>query len=167
MKVIFDLEFFGNTNKILYPDDIAFFSNTVIKNNKVIADYNGSLNLTEYQEPEKIKVTIQNIKAKNENESSFLYYDSINNFISVKTGVVFLAECTIENFPIDDIWNTPLLRNGVIEGYAKSWNSGQNLSMEGSFVVGGKWQITQEAINDGLPEEWHFIFPEITAKVYS
>jgi hypothetical protein len=45
-RVEFDLVKKGS--QIIYPDDIDLFSNTVIKDGKMIADYSGELDLTEY-----------------------------------------------------------------------------------------------------------------------
>jgi len=168
--VKFPLEYVATTRLIKYPDDISFFKNTEISGEFVIGEYYGSKNESEiatYTPNPKPVVTIQSIVAKNAEEQHLVYWDAENSFLAIPVGVRFVANATIENFPVNEIWNTPLLRNGVLEGYALSQNIGTALTMEGSFVIGGFWQITEEAVNAGLPENLHFTFPEVTAKVSS
>jgi hypothetical protein len=51
MKVLFQISKKQGTNQVEYPDDKAFFKDTVVIGNNIIADYSGSLPLTEYSEP--------------------------------------------------------------------------------------------------------------------
>lgn len=58
MKVIFPIEKETNSNKIVYPDDKQFFSNTEIEGDNIIAEYTGTKGLTEYIEPPKVKTIL-------------------------------------------------------------------------------------------------------------
>jgi hypothetical protein len=168
--VKFPLEYIATTRFIKYPDDISLFKNTEISGEFAIGEYYGQKLPSEiptYTPTPKPIVTIQSIVAKNPDEQSLVYWDAANSFLAIPVGVRFVANATILNFPTNEIWNTPLLRNGILEGYALSQNIGSDLKMEGSFVIGGLWQITEAAVNEGLPENLHFTFPEVTAKVSS
>jgi len=50
-KVIFPIEKEDGTNLVIYPDDRELFTNTNVKDNNIVADYSGELELPLCQEP--------------------------------------------------------------------------------------------------------------------
>jgi len=51
-KVTFPLSTDSN-NQVIYPDDKSLFKNAIVDGDKIISDYYGKLELTEYTEPTK------------------------------------------------------------------------------------------------------------------
>lgn len=67
MKVIFLIQKKEGSNEILYPDDIELFSNTEIKDDKIIAEYRGKKSLDVYipnTVPEQEEITLKMIMNK-------------------------------------------------------------------------------------------------------
>lgn len=166
-RVIYPLTFIGQSNQILHPDNIELFSNSIIVGNNVISDYSGNMNFTQFIKPPKVKVTINTIMAKNEGDESFIVYNPAIKTLYAQLDTPFVVTGTIENFPINDTWNTPILRNGVVDAFFLSQNNGGIFTMQGRFPSAGLWEIKESVINSAFPEELHFSFTELIAKVYS
>jgi hypothetical protein len=164
--VIFQLELIGSTNQIKYPDDISKFSNTRIYQGNVIASYSGVLQLNEYIQAMPV-VTITNIYPKDINQADKIVFDKEKNILYAQQGVPFRVIGKITNVPINDTWNTPIIKNGKIEAYFLTTNNGDDLLMQGSFPSAGMWEIDEDVINSGFEPPFKFIFPKIVAKVFS
>lgn len=98
------------------------------------------------------------------------FYDALTGLIAVKSGTPVTMAAAIANFPVAASWNTPLYRNGQIEGYIATETDGSgNITFDTSeplFPYMGLWELTEENINKGLPADQHFkLTTNITAKV--
>jgi len=95
------------------------------------------------------------------------FYNKPSGFIAVKQGVNVNVVGTITNLPVVMKWNTPLLRNGRLEGYAATETNGLGaINFTLNFPLTGDWVITEKSINKGVAYNDMFLLSnEITAKV--
>ena len=167
-QVIFLLEFLANTKIIKYPDSIEYFSNVYQAGENLIADYSGNdETIQTFVLPPMPVVTITAIVPKNESDAQKIIFDPVLNILYAQMGAPFRVIGKVTNVPINDIWNTPVIKNGKIEAYFLTTNDGDDLLMQGSFPSAGMWEIDEDVINAGFVPPFKFTFPKIIAKVFS
>jgi len=77
MRIIFDL--LTNNGMIEYPDEIQYFSNTEIVDDKIIADYSGNKSFTLYLEDEKNE-KVKEIHAKYDEQINSSFQNKFSEF---------------------------------------------------------------------------------------
>lgn len=89
------------------------------------------------------------------------FYDAATGFIAVKANVAMTIVATISNSKTAAKWNTPIHRNGQLEGYlATASDATGGVVFTANFPQMGLWELSNDIINAGVPEGDQFILQQ-------
>jgi len=148
-------------------EDPALFGEIIktLPSGDLVFDYTGASDATvwaDYIDP-RPEIVVTNISST---DPSF-FYDAATGFVAVKAGVTVTITATITNWTTAMKWNTPVHRNGRLEGYiATSSDTTGNVTLTVAFTQMGLWELNQDIMNAGLPEDQWFLMKQgLTFKV--
>jgi len=141
-------------------EDVNLFSDIVTSTAKgLVVEYFGKKGKTvwaDYVDPRPV-INITSITCS---DPSF-FYDAAAGFIAVKANVAMTIIATISNFKTAAKWNTPIHRNGQLEGYlATAADATGGVVFTANFPQMGAWELSNEIINAGVPEDAQFILQQ-------
>jgi len=147
-------------------EDVNLFSDIKkITSQGLVVEYYGKKGTTvwaDYVDPR----PVINITAITCSDPSF-FYDPAAGFVAVKANVAMTITATISNLNTAMKWNTPIHRNGQLEGYlATASDANGGVVFTANFPQMGKWEMSNEIINAGVPDDAQFILQQpLTIKV--
>jgi len=141
-------------------EDVNLFSGIISTTSTgLVVEYSGKSGVSvwaDYVDPRPV-ISITSITCT---DPSF-FYDAVKSFVAVKAGVAMTISATISNFKTAAKWNTPIHRNGRLEGYiATSSDAKGNLTFVATLPQLGEWTISNDIINSGIPSDAQFILKQ-------